>query len=246
MTSTPFLASAAVALDPSAPGFACLVCGNRQLPATTDTLSEALVREWQLDAQEAAYINRQQGLHCRSCRSTLRCMALALAILRLYGWNGTFAEFVRSERGHQLSVLEINEAGGLTGFLARMPQRQFVCHPETYMQALPFADQSFDLCVHSDTLEHLPDPVAGLAECRRVLRAGGACVYTVPMIVGRLSRSRSGLPPSYHGMAGLGERYLVHTEFGADAWRTVFAAGFAECRIHALDHPAAHAFVAIR
>jgi len=114
------------------------------------------------------------------------------------------------------------------------------------MQRLPHADESFDLVVHSDTLEHVPDPVRGLAECRRVLRDGGACVFTVPIIVGRLTRSRAGLPPSYHGEAAKGDAYLVHTEFGADAWRWPLAAGFADCRIVSLEHPAAHALIAIR
>jgi hypothetical protein len=79
-----------------------------------------------------------------------------------------------------------------------------------------------------------------------VLRTGGACAFTVPIIVGRLTRNCADRPPSYHGTVRDGEGYLVHTEFGADAWRIVFAAGFAECRIVALDPPAAHALVAVR
>lgn len=239
---TPALSEAA--MHAGSPDFACVVCGGRGA-AMVDVLSDALIRAWELSADEIEYVNRQQGLHCRSCSSTLRCMALASAIHRLYGWTGTFADFVRSERARALSVLEINEAGGLTSFLAALPARR-VRHPDVDMQALPFPDQTFDLVVHSDTLEHLPDPRAGLAECRRVLRTGGACAFTVPIIVARLTRSRANLPPSYHGTTADGDGYVVHTEFGADAWRVVLAAGFAECRIVALDSPAAHALVAIR
>jgi SAM-dependent methyltransferase len=114
------------------------------------------------------------------------------------------------------------------------------------MQHLPHAEGTFDLVVHSDTLEHVPDPVRGLAECRRVLKDGGACVFTVPIVVGRLTRSRTGLPPSYHGDPDDGSGYLVHTEFGADAWTWPLAAGFADCRIVSLEHPAAHALIALR
>lgn len=173
-------------------------------------------------------------------------MALATAILRFAGAPGTLADWVRTDAARALSVLEINEAGGASAFLAQLPRREFALFPRVDMQALPHADGAFDLVVHSDTLEHVPDPVRGLAECRRVLREGGACVYTVPMIVGRLTRSRAGLPPSYHGTPADGAGYLVHTEFGADAWRWPLAAGFAEVRAVAVEAPAAHAFTAIR
>ena len=69
----------------------------------------------------------------------------------------------------------------------------------------------------------------------------------MPIVVGRLTRSRQDLPPSYHG----GERdkfgdYLVQTEYGADFWRQVLEAGFAECRIVAVQPPAAHAVVGLK
>lgn len=105
----------------------------------------------------------------------------------------------------------------------------------------------YDLVVHSDTLEHVPDPVKGLAECRRILRRGGACCFTVPIIVSRLSRTRQGLPPSYHGNpSDPQDDYRVWTEYGADAWRQVLAAGFRECRVVAIHPPAAHALIGIK
>ena len=223
----------------------CVVCGSEDLHYVPE-LSAALIREWELSPAEAAYVNRQQGLQCMRCRSSLRCMALATALLRRFGGTGTFAEFSASPAAQQLRVLEINEAGGVAPFLAKWPGHVFAKYPDVDMQRLPHADKSFDLVVHSDTLEHVPDPVRGLAECRRVLREGGACVFTVPIIVGRLTRSREGLPPSYHGDPEKGDGYLVHTEFGADAWTWPLAAGFADCRIVSLDHPAAHALIAVR
>jgi len=40
-------------------------------------------------------------------------------------------------------------------------------------QALPFGDGTFDAVVAAFCLNHLPDPTAGLAECRRITRSGG-------------------------------------------------------------------------
>lgn len=223
----------------------CLVCGAGEL-RDVDVLSQALIQAWALAPDEVAYVNRQQGRHCTRCRSTLRCMALAKAILRYYNVEGTFDEFVRNEAARQLRVLEINEAGGVSAFLAQLPGRDFAAFPQVDMQALPYGDGAFDLVVHSDTLEHVPDPRRALAECRRVLRDGGACIFTVPLIVGRATRSRDGLAPSYHGTAADGDGYLVQTEFGADAWRWPLAAGFAEVRVTAVEPPAAHVLTAVR
>ena len=58
-------------------------------------------------------------------------------------------------------------------------------------------------------------------------------------------RSRDGLPKSYHGNAGTAtEDLVVHTEFGADAWTYLVAAGFANISIHPVAYPAAMAFSA--
>ena len=47
-------------------------------------------------------------------------------------------------------------------------------------QALPFADASFDAVVSFETIEHLADARALLAECRRVLREEGLLYLSTP------------------------------------------------------------------
>jgi SAM-dependent methyltransferase len=171
-------------------------------------------------------------------------MALALAIMRSYVFGGNFREFVGYQEVHALKVLELNQAGELTHFLAKLPQRTLGTYPEVDMTNLNFADETFDLVIHSDTLEHVPNPIRGLSECRRVLKRGGLCAFTVPMIVGRLTRSRAGMPASYHGNPSAPQAdYSVQTEYGCDAWSHVMQAGFSECRIVSLEYPAAQAMV---
>ena len=48
------------------------------------------------------------------------------------------------------------------------------------MSRLPFADGVFDVVVNCDTLEHIQEDRAALAECRRVLAPGGIAILTVP------------------------------------------------------------------
>ncbi|MDE3069686.1 MAG: class I SAM-dependent methyltransferase [Acidobacteriota bacterium] len=48
------------------------------------------------------------------------------------------------------------------------------------LDQLPFSDQSFDLAVCLDVIEHLDDDRGALAELRRVIAPGGALLVTVP------------------------------------------------------------------
>jgi SAM-dependent methyltransferase len=45
---------------------------------------------------------------------------------------------------------------------------------------LPFRDDSFDLVVAGDVIEHVPDPVAMVRSCHRVLRGGGSLWLATP------------------------------------------------------------------
>jgi SAM-dependent methyltransferase len=216
----------------------CSVCGGGEF-LFREILSPELVSDWQLSALEVDYINRQQGVSCAGCSNNLRSMALAGAILSAYNFCGTLVQFVDSDFAKSLKVLEINEAGGLTSVLNGLPHHQLVGYPEHDMTNLSFEPAIFDLVLHSDTLEHVPNPIAGLSECRRVLVKTGRCIFTVPIIVGRLSRSRAGLKVSYHGTSAQRDNDLiVHTEFGADIWRFVIEAGFTSARIHSFEYPA--------
>jgi SAM-dependent methyltransferase len=222
----------------------CPVCGGMAF-AYGDVLWPQLIDEWQLAPNEATYVNIQQGFACRECSSNLRSMVLADAICAALRHQGTLVDLIASPAGQSLVLLEINGAGDLTPQLRRAPGHRLVAYPEIDIHALPFREGSFDLVVHSDTLEHIADPVHAVAECRRVLRPGGWLTFTAPVVVDRMTRSRAGLPPSFHGSAA--ERrsdLLVHSEFGADAWVYPVSAGFRSVTVHTRLYPAGIAFAA--
>ena len=216
----------------------CPICGGTDFSVQKVLWSE-LITDWQLNQFEAEYIDKQQGFFCNKCGNNLRSMALAHAILSTYRFSGILTGFVESDLAREIKVLEINEAGGLSPILAKLPNHQLVRYPECDMTNLPYESGSFDLVVHSDTLEHVPNPTVGLAECGRVLNSGGRCIFTVPIVVGRMTRSRVGLKCSYHGDPGqLTDGYAVCSEFGADVWRYAMEAGFRCVSFYNLDYPA--------
>lgn len=219
----------------------CPICGGKSF-SENSVLWPELINAWQLTVTEVAYIDRQQGFQCIECNSNLRSMGLAAAIMDALNFEGNFHELCAS--GIPLRVLEINRAGSLTPYLERLPGHRLVEYPDFDMQDLSLPSCSYDLVIHSDTLEHIPNPVRGLAECQRVLKSGGNCIFTTPVIVDRLSRSRAGLPPSYHGRSDKQESdQVVYTEFGVDLWKFVINAGFRRCEIYSLEYPAALAII---
>jgi SAM-dependent methyltransferase len=221
--------------------FACACCGTDDFQQV-DVLWPALVKEWQLEDAEVEYINRQQGLSCSNCGVTLRAMTLARAILNFCDFDGTLEQFVADMP--ELRLLEVNEAGNINHLLRRLPNHVFASYPNVDLTSLPFEEHTFDLVVHSDTLEHVSEPIKALRETLRVLRPGGATCYTVPVVVGRMSKRRAN-DPSYHGNEG-NDEFLVVTEYGADMWTQLMEAGFHDCRLCCLEYPTSIAITGVR
>ena len=216
----------------------CPVCGGEEF-LSDYVLWPELVNEWQLSEAEVAYINRQQGFHCVKCKNNLRAMALAHAIATAYEFTGELSCFAIAKRLKDISILEINPAGQLTPILSKMPNHRLIEYPEHDMTCLDFESEFFDLVIHSDTLEHIKEPIDALSECRRVLKKTGRCIFTIPIVIDRLTKSRRGMKSSYHGSPGEGcEDLLVYTEYGADFWKSVLEAGFGSVMIHCIEYPA--------
>jgi SAM-dependent methyltransferase len=230
----------------TAPEEHCQVCGHDGFDHRAVVWPE-LAEAWALTPEERAIIDIQQGTCCQRCGANVRSQALARALRRVAGAGETLDAFVALATSRGLRLLEVNEAGTLTPWLSRLPGHTLTRFPEVDLRQLPFQDGAFDLVVHSDTLEHVEQPLAALRECWRVLAPGGACVFTVPVLAGRLTASRRGLPASYHGDPSVStDDHIVHFEFGADVWTFVLEAGFTSSELVPCRFPAGLAVVGYR
>lgn len=109
----------------------CYVCGGREFSSST-ILWQELIDDWGINAEEVAYIDRQQGTSCCDCTNNLRCIALAKAILVKYNFPATLREFSRSKVGNSLRILSINTAGGLATTLETFKGYKLAEHPVTF------------------------------------------------------------------------------------------------------------------
>jgi SAM-dependent methyltransferase len=116
------------------------------------------------------------------------------------------------------------------------------------VQALTFADQSFDLYVSNEILEHVPSIETTLKEARRVLRPAGKFVSTFPfrfMHENGLEKARivgSSIEhltePEYHGNpVDPGRGSLVFTIPGWDILDVTKRVGFRDARMHFISSP---------
>lgn len=62
----------------------------------------------------------------------------------------------------------------------RQTRAQGASVSRSYIDPLPFANNTFDKIIFSEVLEHLPDDWGGLNEIKRVLKPGGLLFLTVP------------------------------------------------------------------
>lgn len=102
------------------------------------------------------------------------------------------------------------------------------------IEALTYADNSFDFVITEDVFEHVRHPGKGFDEIYRVLKPGGYHVFTVPFYFDRPTLVRvdtSGdedvhlLPPEYHGDPLRGT-ILAYRTFGVDLFDQLNKIGF--------------------
>ena len=185
------------------------------------------------------------GVRCLGCGASAITLSMVSALLaERPGFRG--------ER-----VYELSSRGPLFDFLRREVRE--LCFSEYFddvppgelregvqcqnIERLTHADASFDLVTSTEVFEHVADDRRGFAEIRRVLRPGGAFVFTVPLedVARTVERARvvGGklehlLAPAYHDdrIRGRGS-VLVFRDYGRDITDRLLEAGFASARIDA-------------
>ncbi len=214
---------------------------------------------WQLTPRLASALARKETSECAGCGAKLRGRRMALVLMQIYQPGDhavparSLAEWARREENKPLRIAEINRIDGVHEQLLAMPGFQpSDFQPEVKpgevsggvrcedVTRLTYADETFDLVLTSETLEHVPDLQAALSEIYRVLTPGGRHVFTIPVLPGvsktfaRMTRQPDGTlkyhaPRICHPGGDYG--YPVFTEFGTDVPEILRKAGF-EVSVH--------------
>ena len=169
--------------------------------------------------QEVVFRSEKEWLRdhflCSGCGSIPRERAL-MHVIKLYfpGYRSLIVH-ESSPGGRGASVKLRNECAGYTTshFYKDLKLGEYQAqhgHRCEDLENLTFDDESFDLFITQDVMEHIFDPARAFNEIARVLKPGGAHIFTVPIINKEretecwASRDESGQiiyhkEPEYHG-----------------------------------------------
>lgn len=183
------------------------------------------------------------GIRCLSCRAGPTQMSLAKVIRdHLPDLSGK-------------NVYELSSKGAIHRFFTREPC-ELTCSeyfddapPGSWVngvqcqnvEQLTYQSDSFDLCTSTDVFEHVVDDAAGFAEVGRVLRTGGAMIFTVPLTANEATVERAMYlngelvhltEPEYHNdyIRGRG-KVLCFRTYGQDIVDRLTNAGFQHVEI---------------
>jgi SAM-dependent methyltransferase len=223
----------------------CNVCGKAS-PPFFDFPDVNLRREHRIG-------ELRETLQCRHCRATMRHRTLAAALLRrvsaIAGRQLASIEEAAAARLSGLKVLDTDPFSPIAGRLKHLPDywvssfqpdQPFDAelsprHWNVNLEKIGFPDAAFDVVLTSDVMEHVRGIDAAHAEIHRILRRGGAYIFTVPydarcdshheLVDTRGPTDRFIVPPQYHGDPLTGG-ILAYRVFGRALHTDLAALGF--------------------
>jgi SAM-dependent methyltransferase len=217
----------------------CSACGNDDTYEKATIINDDLARIWGLDKATRQSFDERESMFCKQCRCSFRLRQLAEAITYIYSDKHVLKDAIKQGDFDNLSIAEINSCGTLheiikhSGAIYSEYGSENPSVPHEDITKLSYKNNSFDMVLNSDTLEHVPDIKKALKEVRRVLKKDGFHIFTIPVVWWRKTKQKASLlrneishhsVPSFHG-AGEPD-YLVFYEFGYDMINIIEDCGF--------------------
>ncbi|MDC8098324.1 class I SAM-dependent methyltransferase [Chryseobacterium rhizosphaerae] len=198
--------------------------------------------------------NLREDATCKKCNSNSRKRHLTEEILELINKKNktSYNSLRKIKKDSGLKIYNVESNGALHHYLKHI--NNYVCSEyfgpyEMYgkeqhgilnvdLMNIPFDDNTFDLVVSTEVFEHIPNPYKAFSEVYRILKKGGAHVFTVPYYEDKENDEVRAflddnneivhlMKPEYHGdPIRSDEGILVYTVFAKEMHKKLEAIGF--------------------
>jgi len=210
------------------------------------TLKALRVKPFQCPACASSLLlklgNEETSVRCLRCHGTAIHLSLIEVLNTYVDQPGSKLVYELSSRGPLVRYLSRHFKQLTTSeyFDRQQPGSQTNDAGCEDVQKLSFADASFDVCTSTEVFEHVADDMAGFREIKRVLKANGLFILSVPLSSGvtvqrarlnkdKLEHIRS---PHYHGDKIRGQNsVLVFRDYGHDITERLLNAGFRQVQL---------------
>lgn len=150
-------------------------------------------------------------------RSLIKLPALKISVssnwVRVPMYNAIYIFFEQLSKKENLKNKIAIEIGGSERSIKTILEKFGINYkvapnfPEVDIQKLPYKNNSFDFLIVDQVLEHVEKPWIAVEEVFRVLKPGGICVTTGPLMF------------CYHG----GREHRDYFRFTPDGWKSLFS-----------------------
>lgn len=217
----------------------CHSCGNASRFMSSPEIQTGLnkiIASWDLSDNFKKLLIERESSFCAYCLANFRMRVHAESVMQLLGLPRTKdllktnVKIYETAKQNVLRIRDLDRSGNYIcseyfddaefGMIVNGVRNE-------NLERLTFPDNSFDVLINSDVLEHVADLSQALSEIHRVLKPGGLHVFTIP-VDNQLTHSRerarinsSGevehlMPPETHGDSIRGEGILAFRNFGRD------------------------------
>lgn len=195
----------------------------------------------------------REGYCCENCKASLRYREQSKFIVEKFAKSSQFdtlESMAKSGDLNDVSIYEPGIIGPYRKYFNRLKKYEIsyywpninpgekhnnvVCQD---LEKLTYPNNTFDMVITSDILEHVRNPSSAFGEIFRVLKPGGYHIFTVPILwpltkktVIRVDTATDEdvhlLPPHYHSSPVDKDGSLVYTDFGIDILNMLDHLGF--------------------
>lgn len=229
----------------------CTVCGNKSRFTFHKLFNKesVIIKSNGYDESYTRVINAVNSLNCERCDAKFRVRSAAGALLEQLKLNDkSISDALPKIRNKRLQILETASTDGIfTEYMNEV--EDFVSCSEFFDDVVPgdykgkvqcqdltrltYDDQSFDVLISLDVLEHVDQPYVAFSEIYRVLKDGGIGIITVPIDYRNhktihyyeVGKGYIRDPKAYHADPLRTKGALVYTEFGLDIVDKLFEVG---------------------